>query len=104
MIDVYVGEGQFGIRGGGCLSDPRPVCPAPAALCCPLLTHNDIACIPPEGVTVADLLKDDKKKRKFCGFRQRRAKDHGKWLRLNFPSGDSCPEASGAFSLHIGLL
>ncbi|KAI4553802.1 hypothetical protein MJT46_015982 [Ovis ammon polii x Ovis aries] len=27
-------------------------------------------------VTVADLLKEDKKKRRFCGFRQRRAKDH----------------------------
>lgn len=59
--------------------------------CCPLLNHNEIACVQPEGVTLADLLKEDKKKRKFC-FRQRRAKDHGKRLRRNSVSSRLLPE------------
>lgn len=58
--------------------------------CCPLLSGNGIACVQPEGVTVADLLREDKKKRKFCCFRQRRAKDHGNLLRCSCSVEASC--------------
>ena len=73
----------------GTLGPAAPALPAclpawPSCLrcsCCPLLCGNGIACVQPEGVTVADLLKEDKKKRRFCCFRRRRAKDHGNLLR-----------------------
>lgn len=74
---------------GGALGPAAPALPACLRAwlsclrcsCCPLLCGNGIACVQPEGVTVADLLKEDKKKRKFCCFRRRRAKDHGNLLR-----------------------
>lgn len=74
------------IRARGCLRPSGVLGPCLHSSCCPLLNHNEIACVQPEGVTLADLLKEDKKKRKFC-FRQRRAKDHGKCLRLDLVSG-----------------
>lgn len=82
---------------GFCVSEPVEVCtsrvlgPCLRCSCCPLLNRNEIACVQPEGVTLADLLKEDKKKRKFC-FRQRRAKDHGKWLGRNSVSSRLFPE------------
>lgn len=79
--------------GTSCCSPPACL---PARLtclycsCCPLLSGNGIACVQPEGVTVADLLREDKKKRKFCCFRQRRAKDHGNLLRCSCSVEASC--------------